>query len=283
MSEGRRFSSFGEDDPASRRGPGVTGQRGDEEPEPAQGAEVREIDLVEEDEDERDPAKVEAAERVERLREAAREEGEDEATVVFPPAKEGEDTEREGAAEVAGAGAPRPYEVGTPQQAAADAQDQEASRPVGAATVDISPPADQAERADEPPAGMTLATPPGSEEADRAAAAGAEGGALDGVAAVAAAEAAPAPRSGALLATDAEAVRRQFLDIQAGFVDEPRQAVEQAGELVEALHRKVLESLDAERGELNKVLDRDEPSTEDLRLALRAYRAYVDHLLGLRL
>jgi hypothetical protein len=100
---------------------------------------------------------------------------------------------------------------------------------------------------------------------------------------VAEAEAAPAQRSGALLATDAETVRRQFLDIQAGFVDEPRQAVEQAGELVETLHRKVVESLQAERGLLNQVLDRDEPSTEDLRLALRAYRAYVDRLLGVHL
>jgi hypothetical protein len=105
----------------------------------------------------------------------------------------------------------------------------------------------------------------------------------DAAAAVAPAAATPAPRPGALLPVDAEAVRRQFIDIQAGFVDEPRQAVEQAGELVEELHRKVVESLQAERGQLSDALDADEPSTEDLRQALRAYRAYVDRLLGLTL
>ena len=124
--------------------------------------------------------------------------------------------------------------------------------------------------------GMTLApaTPAPSPEAAAEAA---------GAAAVAPAGATPAPRPGALLAVDAEAVRRQFIDIQAGFVDEPRQAVEQAGNLVEELHRKVMESLQAERGQLSDALDAEEASTEDLRQALRAYRAYVDRLLGLSL
>src|SRR6266540_1929493 len=287
--------SFGEDDPASRRGPGVTGQRGDEEPESPQRADVREIDLAEEDEDERDLADAEAAERVERLREADREERDGQATALFPPVEDDAD-------EAAGE-APEPYEVGAPAppatyQAAGDSGDQDedeeevaASRPDGAATVDISGPDDEEAEEEEPAAGIALApaTPlPRSGEADETAAAEAEGG--DGEAAAAGAgravlqaDASPALRSGALLATDAEAVRRQFLDIQTGFVDEPRQAVEQAGELVEALHQKVLESLDAEREQLDEAIAGDEPSTEDLRVALRAYRAYVDRLLGLHL
>jgi hypothetical protein len=127
--------------------------------------------------------------------------------------------------------------------------------------------------------GMTLApvTPvPGPQTA-------AEAESQAAATAVAPAGATPATRPGALLPVDAEAVRRQFIDIQAGFVDEPRQAVEQAGELVEELHRKVVESLQAERGQLSNALDASEPSTEDLRQALRAYRAYVDRLLGLGL
>ena len=92
----------------------------------------------------------------------------------------------------------------------------------------------------------------------------------------------PAAVSTTLLASvDAESVRRQFLDIQAGFVDEPRQAVQQAGELVDDLVRQVTQSLTADRERLQGSLDDDTTSTEDLRLVLRAYRAYVDRLLGL--
>jgi|SRR6266540_3089002 len=296
--------SFGEDDPASRRGPGVTGQRGDEPPSSPQRADVREIDLTEDDEDdedERDLADAEAAERVERLREATREEGDGRATVLFPPADDrDDDAERpDEAADDAADEAPQAYGVGAPVAEAADEdeqdqdEDEEEVGPVGTATVDISPPPDEIDEDEdedeEPSAGTTLApaTPlPRSEETDEAAAAQVEGGepeAPSAGTAVASADATPAPRSGALLATDAEAVRRQFLDIQAGFVDEPRQAVEQAGELVEALHQKVLESLHAEREQLDDALAGEEPSTEDLRVALRAYRAYVDRLLGLHL
>src|SRR5919198_4641527 len=93
--------SFGEDDPASRRGPGITGQRGDEPPGPPRRADVREIDLTEDDEDERDLAEAEAAERVERLRRATREEeGDGRATSLFPRADERED-------DAEGAGAPQ--------------------------------------------------------------------------------------------------------------------------------------------------------------------------------
>jgi hypothetical protein len=86
----------------------------------------------------------------------------------------------------------------------------------------------------------------------------------------------------ALVATlDTEGVRSRFLDIQAGFVDEPRQAVEEAGRFVEELVQQVIDALQAQRGQLKAPVE--ETSTEDLRLALRAYRQFVDRLLGLAL
>ena len=91
---------------------------------------------------------------------------------------------------------------------------------------------------------------------------------------------APAAETPALLGSlDAGAIRNRFLDIQAGFIDEPRQAVEEAGRFVDDLLRQVADSLQQQRGQLAGVTD--EGSTEDLRLALRAYRQFVDRLLGL--
>jgi hypothetical protein len=78
---------------------------------------------------------------------------------------------------------------------------------------------------------------------------------------------------------DAAEVRSRFLDIQAGFIDEPRQAVEEAGRFVDDLVRQVADALHRQRGQLAGATD--DASTEDLRLALRAYRQFVDRLLGL--
>jgi hypothetical protein len=92
---------------------------------------------------------------------------------------------------------------------------------------------------------------------------------------------APAPPATLLASLDATDVRSRFLDIQAGFVDEPRQAVEEAGRFVEELVQQVIQALQAQRGQLHGVAA--EGSTEDLRLALRGYRQFVDRLLGLEL
>jgi hypothetical protein len=78
---------------------------------------------------------------------------------------------------------------------------------------------------------------------------------------------------------DADGIRNRFVDIQAGFVDEPRQAVEEAGRFVDELLQQVADNLREQRAQLAGVTD--EGSTEDLRLALRAYRQFVDRILGL--
>jgi hypothetical protein len=95
-----------------------------------------------------------------------------------------------------------------------------------------------------------------------------------------AAEGAPAAESvqePPLGSLDVDAIRNRFIDIQAGFVDEPRQAVEEAGRFVDGLVQQVADALREQRGQLAG----PEGSTEDLRLALRAYRQFVDRLLGL--
>jgi hypothetical protein len=110
-------------------------------------------------------------------------------------------------------------------------------------------------------------------ESAEAAAEPAEPGAAEG------AEAEPAAPAQAALDTDG--IRNRFLDIQAGFVDEPRQAVEEAGRLVEEVAQQVIDALQAQRGQLQVPVA--DASTEDLRLAMRSYRQFVDRLLGLGL
>jgi len=80
-----------------------------------------------------------------------------------------------------------------------------------------------------------------------------------------------------LASLDAAAIRSRFIDIQAGFVDEPRQAVEEAGRFVDDLVQQVADALRQQRGQLAG----PEGSTEDLRLALRSYRQFVERLLEL--
>jgi hypothetical protein len=91
--------------------------------------------------------------------------------------------------------------------------------------------------------------------------------------------AAPEERSALLGAIDADAIRARFLDIQAGFVDEPRQAVQEAERFVDELVQDLVRALENERSKMKGAIEQG--STEDLRLALRGYRAFVDRLLNL--
>jgi hypothetical protein len=82
-----------------------------------------------------------------------------------------------------------------------------------------------------------------------------------------------------LASIDRDSIRSRFVDIQAGFVDEPRQAVQEAEGFVDELVQRLVEALETERAKLKSAID--DGSTEDLRLALRGYRAFVDRLLTL--
>ncbi|MGH3567723.1 MAG: hypothetical protein ACRDRH_17170 [Pseudonocardia sp.] len=69
--------------------------------------------------------------------------------------------------------------------------------------------------------------------------------------------------------------------VKGTFVDEPRQAVRAADELVGELLEELEELFRKQRQSLEHGLDADETSTEDLRLALRRYRSFFDRLLSL--
>lgn len=74
--------------------------------------------------------------------------------------------------------------------------------------------------------------------------------------------------------------RTRWDQVQTSFVDEPRQAVQQADSLVANVVTRIAEQFSAERAHLEKQWDRgDDVSTEDLRQALRRYRSFFDRLL----
>jgi hypothetical protein len=76
--------------------------------------------------------------------------------------------------------------------------------------------------------------------------------------------------------------RAKWSSIQAGFVDEPRVAVEQADGAVAQAMKRLAEMFAKERADLEAQWDGGgDVSTEDLRLALRRYRAFFDRLLSI--
>lgn len=77
-------------------------------------------------------------------------------------------------------------------------------------------------------------------------------------------------------------LRKRWADIQTGFVDEPRRAVEDADALVAGAMQRLAEVFASERAELERRWDRgDNVSTEDLRVALQQYRAFFGRLLSI--
>jgi hypothetical protein len=75
-------------------------------------------------------------------------------------------------------------------------------------------------------------------------------------------------------------LRSKWDTIQAGFVDQPRKAVEEADSLVASTMKRLAEVFAEERSKLEGQWDRgDDVSTEDLRLALQRYRSFFHRLL----
>jgi hypothetical protein len=77
-------------------------------------------------------------------------------------------------------------------------------------------------------------------------------------------------------------LRTRWDHIQAGFVDEPRKAVEEADSLVASTMKRLAEVFAQERSKLEGQWDRgDNVSTEDLRVALQRYRSFFHRLLAI--
>ena len=76
--------------------------------------------------------------------------------------------------------------------------------------------------------------------------------------------------------------RNRWRDIQTGFVDEPRSAVEQADQLVAQLMQRLAQSFSEQRSNLEKQWEASEKvSTEALRVAFTRYRSFFERLLSI--
>ncbi len=75
---------------------------------------------------------------------------------------------------------------------------------------------------------------------------------------------------------------QRWHEIQASFVDQPRQAVEQADTLVAELMQELASGFSETRSGLEAQWDNegDDVSTEDLRVALTRYRSFFNRLLS---
>jgi hypothetical protein len=84
------------------------------------------------------------------------------------------------------------------------------------------------------------------------------------------------------IANEANELRARWHGIQVGFVDEPRNAVQEADALVSATIKRLAEIFADERQKLEQQWDRSENiSTEDFRVALRRYRSFFARLLAI--
>ena len=85
-----------------------------------------------------------------------------------------------------------------------------------------------------------------------------------------------------LAGNEGNEMRSRWNNIQAGFVDEPRRAVEQADELVAETMQRLAQSFAEQKRNLETQWEHsDQVSTEDLRMAFRRYRSFFDRLLSL--
>jgi hypothetical protein len=77
-------------------------------------------------------------------------------------------------------------------------------------------------------------------------------------------------------------LQAKWNDIQTGFVDEPRTAVQHADALVASTMQRLAEAFSKERSQLEQQWGRgDSVSTEDLRVAFQRYRSFFRRILSL--
>ena len=80
----------------------------------------------------------------------------------------------------------------------------------------------------------------------------------------------------------AQDFRSRWDAVQIGFVDDPKQAVKQADELVAQVMKSLADNFSRQRASIESdVGGSDQASTENLRLALRSYRSFFQRLLSL--
>ncbi|MEU7985217.1 hypothetical protein AB0B56_10165 [Streptosporangium canum] len=92
----------------------------------------------------------------------------------------------------------------------------------------------------------------------------------------------PGLAHGPLFDQDAEQVRRRWQEVQASFVDDPRDSVERADSLVGEITTALRTALETRTAELQgRWKNGDQSDTEQLRTALRDYRAMLEQLLDL--
>ena len=82
-------------------------------------------------------------------------------------------------------------------------------------------------------------------------------------------------------AQDTDRLGARWREIQTSFVDEPRESVAAADQLVADLMQQLAATFSREREQLESQWDRgDNVSTEELRVALTRYRSFFDRLLS---
>ncbi|MBT2225012.1 hypothetical protein [Nonomuraea sp. NEAU-A123] len=90
------------------------------------------------------------------------------------------------------------------------------------------------------------------------------------------------PQSPALFDQDLDQAHTRWRDLQATFVDDPREAMERADGLVEEIVITLTGSLTTRTSELrDRWKNADQSDTEQLRLALRDYKAMLEQLLAM--
>lgn len=81
---------------------------------------------------------------------------------------------------------------------------------------------------------------------------------------------------------EAEDYRSDWLEIQTRFIDDPRDAVENADELVSDLMDTITSALASQHDSLERQWgEGSEPSTEELRRSMMRYRSFFNRLLTL--
>ena len=84
-----------------------------------------------------------------------------------------------------------------------------------------------------------------------------------------------------LLGGDVEQLRERWLSIQSRFVDDPREAVQQADGLVTDVIQRLTRTFEETKESLETQLgEAEDVSTEDLRVGLQRYRTFFERLLA---